>query len=98
MEVIHRARGGGKTTEMVKKVWEALDGGQSPILLTIHEKERQRVITTYGLPKTVVHTWDSAVRDGHFMQGRDKLKVYVEEAGSILESMIRRKIDGISIT
>lgn len=97
MKVIHMGRGGGKTTAAIKWFWAVSKAGGHPILLTINERERGRLISTYKLPKEQVHTWESAVRE-NVLRGTGESEIFVEEAGTILELILRERIAGISIT
>lgn len=90
MNIIHRPRAAGKTTEMVRLVKE-----NNGILIVINRQVVETMVKRHQLLRSQVMTWQEAR-----MQLRGVARerpVYVDDAGWILEHIIERKISTISV-
>jgi len=92
--VLHRIRGGGKTTELIERVKK-----ENGILLLKWAHHAEQIIVTGQLSESQVMTWDEA-RDPQSWRGRERRgPVYVDEAGAALQAYFPEcRLTGISIS
>lgn len=90
--VIHRIRGGGKTTELIERVKK-----ENGLLLVRWEDHANYLIETCQLTRKQVMSWHTARHGG--LRGLDRRPIYVDDAQMILhEYFDKYRLTGISIT
>ena len=92
MRVIHRVRGGGKTTDLARIVKDE----KGLMLCKLHERA-DRVYREFGLGKNQVMSWDQA-RHGGMRGVHPKTPVFVDDAESIIHDFFKYRISGVTIS
>jgi hypothetical protein len=89
MKIICKARRGGKTTEIIKKVKEDPDS----MLFVMNESEAQYISHTFDIPITRVCSWSNYKEK---IIGLNR-KIYIDDVDMFLQELFDYKIECASI-
>lgn len=95
LRVIHRIRGGGKTTELIELVKK-----ENGVLLTKFRSMADALVMTGKLKKNQVMTWDDARNErGGLLQLEPNRPIYVDDAEHIIHNFFKgHRVTGISLS